>query len=582
MQLVAPIWADHPQDWKDLYEVDGPVTVLSEGWIQGERMTGPYMVGGIVSPDLSTSAVVAYSDYYFTPESWARWWNVSGLDGRTGERLWNYRTSTTDDGLATVSGGAFSTDGATVFMAGSAGGAKLVAVDARSGEVKWLSRDHPGFYSDIVLSPNGARIYASGRTVSETENVAVAVNAETGDTIWAAAKPNDEIWVGYLTALSPDGERLFINANEAGFGRLIGLNTADGSWAWSIPRNAFSYLAPLAANVDSVFIAGTGSWGEEEQHLKLAAYDAATGEQRWILSTTPEEALRSIFADFAVSLDGSVVFLAGTHFWPDGASVSRAQGLHAFDALSGEELWAVQEPIDSLKGRAGPIAVDVVTGEVIATDFDSSHNIIRIRAHDPATGVVNWSVKRRESFGGAFDVKAVPGGIAVFASQIHHPDFQYGAYGAILLKPRFPFTFADWRGWYFTEEERQEEDVAGPDSDPGGFGVPNLLRYALGLDSHHPDRAKLPRPRTVAIGINGDTERYLGLTYRVQPSATDLEYLPEVSPDLRDWVRVPEENVMRREENPDGTETVTVADWVPMESDGADRRFMRLRVEKKE
>lgn len=109
-------------------------------------------------------------------------------------------------------------------------------------------------------------------------------------------------------------------------------------------------------------------------------------------------------------------------------------------------------------------------------------------------------------------------------------------------------------------------------------GVSNLEYYASGMDALRPDWEKFPRARTITVGIDGETEHYLGLSFTRRADAGDLEYAVEASEDLENWARVPDENIVRWEANSDGTETITVADSVPMDEEETDRRFLRLRV----
>lgn len=47
--------------------------------------------------------------------------------------------------------------------------------------------------------------------------------------------------------------------------------------------------------------------------------------------------------------------------------------------------------------------------------------------------------------------------------------------------PADPPSFAQWQLHHFSESERQNPAISGPEADPGRTGLPNLLRHALGL-----------------------------------------------------------------------------------------------------
>ncbi len=94
-------------------------------------------------------------------------------------------------------------------------------------------------------------------------------------------------------------------------------------------------------------------------------------------------------------------------------------------------------------------------------------------------------------------------------------------------------SFESWRKQAFGDEAENDE-VGGPTADPGGFGLPNMLRYALALDPHRPQRGGLPRVEWRSNpGSGGPVLGFTRFRY-----ADGLEYLLEVSSNLRDWSEV--------------------------------------------
>jgi len=63
--------------------------------------------------------------------------------------------------------------------------------------------------------------------------------------------------------------------------------------------------------------------------------------------------------------------------------------------------------------------------------------------------------------------------------------------------------------------------------DPGALGIPNLLRYACGLNPLAPDPGRLPKAMIREGYLTVDTWR--------RPEVSDLDYVVEVSPDLFEW-----------------------------------------------
>ena len=82
-----------------------------------------------------------------------------------------------------------------------------------------------------------------------------------------------------------------------------------------------------------------------------------------------------------------------------------------------------------------------------------------------------------------------------------------------------------WRSRYFPDATGPIESFAL--TDPGALGVPNLLRYAYGLNPTAPERARLPQGVIRAGHLSLDLWR--------RADATDLEYVVEASPDLTTW-----------------------------------------------
>lgn len=144
--------------------------------------------------------------------------------------------------------------------------------------------------------------------------------------------------------------------------------------------------------------------------------------------------------------------------------------------------------------------------------------------------------------------------------------------------------FARWRAGHFGADEVMDEAVAGPDADPDGDGLSNLLEYALGGDPGvaadvHP-RSGEPirvRPGTVAVG----GARHVTLEFHRRTRGLDagttaeVSYAVEWSDSLEagEWTAGGE--TVSVTDLGDGWETVVIRDPRPV---GPGRRFGRLRV----
>jgi len=91
--------------------------------------------------------------------------------------------------------------------------------------------------------------------------------------------------------------------------------------------------------------------------------------------------------------------------------------------------------------------------------------------------------------------------------------------------------FEAWREAYFTTVELGNWSLSGDDGEPAQDGVPNLLKYALGLPPKAPATSGLP---TLASTISSG-HSYLTLSFTDLPSLTDITYTVQVSSDLLTW-----------------------------------------------
>ena len=89
-----------------------------------------------------------------------------------------------------------------------------------------------------------------------------------------------------------------------------------------------------------------------------------------------------------------------------------------------------------------------------------------------------------------------------------------------------PTPLNQWLGTYFGANTTNPL-IAGDTASPAGDGIPNLMKYALGLNPYLSGATGLP--------ILSTTNGYLMLTYSKVKSATDITYQPIWSIDLLNW-----------------------------------------------
>ena len=111
----------------------------------------------------------------------------------------------------------------------------------------------------------------------------------------------------------------------------------------------------------------------------------------------------------------------------------------------------------------------------------------------------------------------------------------------------------------------------GVNDSPAGDGVPNLMKYALGLP-----------PLIPAAGVTGsfgfiekDDDRHLALSFSLNPDAEDISTRIEVSEDLENWHHGEGQTVVISQT----ASSLHVRDALSL-APGQPRRFLRLAVER--
>lgn len=94
--------------------------------------------------------------------------------------------------------------------------------------------------------------------------------------------------------------------------------------------------------------------------------------------------------------------------------------------------------------------------------------------------------------------------------------------------PPQPGTFAYWRAQSFPNPaDRANAAISGPEANPSGDGVRNILRYAFGVGPYDPVTPSMP-----AL-VTADGTRHF--RFRYDPALTDLEWRVLASNNLQDW-----------------------------------------------
>jgi hypothetical protein len=136
---------------------------------------------------------------------------------------------------------------------------------------------------------------------------------------------------------------------------------------------------------------------------------------------------------------------------------------------------------------------------------------------------------------------------------------------------RWVASFDLWRARYFTADEQANPAVSAEAAIPDGDGVPNLLKYYLGLPGRAPAPAGSP-PGGSLLPLSG--QLYLALSYNHDKLVKDVNCVAQVSPNLANWFSGT--GYARLEQTLDlgSLERLTMRDLTPV--GGTPEHFMRL------
>ncbi len=114
-----------------------------------------------------------------------------------------------------------------------------------------------------------------------------------------------------------------------------------------------------------------------------------------------------------------------------------------------------------------------------------------------------------------------------------------------------------------------------PDADPGGHGIPNLLRFAFVMDPQNPAQSDLPASDTMVP--DGEEEEYLTLSFTRRTNAA-VDYRVKGRSNMEeDWEQIDDTHIVQVIPVDDSTERVVVRDREPVSKN--DSRYMRIVVE---
>jgi len=212
-----------------------------------------------------------------------------------------------------------------------------------------------------------------------------------GNRRWSKNLGIPENHYGHASSLLLYKNKLIIQFDTNSGGKLISIDTSNGSTIWDTPRTTkVSWASPIIANIgnrDQVVLASTP---------KVAAYDPDTGKELWSVDCLsgevgPSPAFSNGIIYAANEYAKLIAIKPGTppstlwennEYLPDVASPVAANGLlyiatsygvvACFDAMSGELLWEHESPAGFY---ASPVIAD---GKVFFLDVDGQMHIFSL------------------------------------------------------------------------------------------------------------------------------------------------------------------------------------------------------------
>jgi len=280
-------------------------------------------------------------------------------------------------------------------------------VSATPGEQLWASTLPGGTATAEAVSADGMRLFVAGYLGTQQSFETVAYSAATGAQLWAKAYQAAGSSYSYPAAItvSPDGARVYVTGDTmSALGQgaaTFAYDAGTGKQLWVSRYNTKgAAVSGLTVSLDgtTVYVTGAGRVSGRQSHPAVIAYAAATGRQRWLRYYTKVPADGG-----SVSPDGKTVYVTGS----GGSSVLTV----AYQA-TGTVKWATR--YNNPYGGAG--GGEVVLGPggsnlyiVGAASNKSGHFDTATFAYRTATGKCLW-LDRYNSRGGGGQIAMTPDG----------------------------------------------------------------------------------------------------------------------------------------------------------------------------
>lgn len=282
--------------------------------------------------------------------------------------------------------------------------------------------------SALIFSPGPATADSSGGNPRWTASYAYGAPSYTQDVV---VSPDDSaVFVTGVTAVGPSARISTLAYSAAdGSARWVDSYPGEGSGYWG-----YGWVLTTTPDGSTLFASGyitctSGCDGEPFEGAVTIAYDAATGDRRWVARLPSQGGAPN---SIAVSPDGSAVFLSGGDGFDGTYTV-------AYDAVSGNKIWRVNGRKEVATYTGGTAVTPdgdlvVVTATALSTDTCYGPGGYRISAYHASDGSEAWTATHRlppggHSCGTPTDLALSPDGSSVFVTGYGGGDHD-GYYGS--------------------------------------------------------------------------------------------------------------------------------------------------------
>src|SRR5262245_821759 len=310
----------------------------------GQRLWARIYNGPANGPDGPAAIAVSpiSSTVFVTGTSWG---DLTGQDALTiaytsdGSRLWARRYDDPvhgDDGAVDIG---TSPDGATVYMAGVAGGPSssqilVIAYDATNGARIWARRVGSQLLFDeaaaLAVSPDGSAVFVTGvrRYFDDSDIRTISLDASAGSVRWSRRFEGSTGQPSGSTDLrvSPDGSLVVMTGwfqttgtdLSSTNGVIAVYEVGNGTRRWvqrfdgAIPHGQDRAMAiEIAPDSSAVYVGTTTESASHGLDFLASSYDAATGAELWRQRYNGPDDLSDEVSALATTPDGSSLFVTG-------------------------------------------------------------------------------------------------------------------------------------------------------------------------------------------------------------------------------------------------------------------------------